>query len=130
MRRTLAGTRVILTGATGGIGRATADVLVRAGAPLVIGARATDALQAPADDVRTIVPGLTNSGFNRNMLRRDGKMNIPFGSGMPPERVAAGIGSAIRRNRRETVLGFEARWMLRFHRFLPRFTNWLITRKV
>jgi short-subunit dehydrogenase len=81
-------------------------------------------------DVLTIVPGLTNSGFDRNMLRRDGKMNIPFGTGMPPERVAAGIVRAIRRNRRETVLGFEARWMLRFNRFLPRVLNWLIARKV
>lgn len=81
-------------------------------------------------EVLTIVPGLTNSGFDRNMLRRDGKMNIPFGSGMPPERVAAGIVDAIRRNRRETVLGTEARWMLRFNRFAPRFLNWMIARKV
>ena len=81
-------------------------------------------------DVLTIVPGLTNSGFDRHMLRKDGRMSIPFGTGMPPERVAAGIVEAIRRNRRETVLGTEARWMLRFKRFLPRVLNWLIARKV
>jgi short-subunit dehydrogenase len=81
-------------------------------------------------DVLTIIPGLTNSGFERNMLRRDGRMNIPFGRGMAPERVAAGIVRAIRTNRRETVLGFDARWMLRLNRFAPRFLNWLITRKV
>lgn len=83
-----------------------------------------------AIDVLTIVPGLTNSGFDRNMLRRDGKMNIPFGTGMAPDRVAAGIVRAIERNRRETVLGSEAKWMLRFNRFLPRLLNWLIARKV
>jgi short-subunit dehydrogenase len=81
-------------------------------------------------DVLTIVPGLTSSGFDRNMLRRDGKMNIPFGSGMPPEQVAVGIVRAIQKNRRETVLGFEARWMLRLNRFVPRLLNWLIVRKV
>ena len=81
-------------------------------------------------DVLTIVPGLTNSGFDRNLLRRDGKMNIPFGTGMAPEQVADGIVRAIERNRRETVLGSEARWMLRFNRFTPRLLNWLIARKV
>jgi short-subunit dehydrogenase len=81
-------------------------------------------------DVLTIVPGLTDSGFDRNMLRRDGKMNIPFGSGMTPEQVAAGLVRAIETNRRETILGFEARWMLRLNRFTPRLLNWLIARKV
>jgi NAD(P)-dependent dehydrogenase (short-subunit alcohol dehydrogenase family) len=81
-------------------------------------------------DVLTIVPGLTNSGFDRHVLRRDGKMNIPFGRGMPPEEVAAGIVRAIRTGRRETVLGLEARWMLRLNRFVPRVLNWVITRKV
>ena len=260
MRRDLSGKRVILTGATGGIGRATAEALTRAGARLVIAARSADDLKQLADDlgqlggevvpvacdvtvaadrerlietavralggldilinnsgvgsfghfatstedvvrrvmevnffgpvelirlavphlmagdqpavvnvasmtgrlgmpawpeysaskfalvgmsealrgefarfdidVLTIVPGLTNSGFDRNMLRKDGRMDIPFGTGMPPERVAVGIVDAIRANRRETVLGTEARWMLRFKRFLPRVLNRLIARKV
>jgi short-subunit dehydrogenase len=81
-------------------------------------------------DVLTVVPGLTNSGFDRNMLRRDGRADIPFGSGMTPEYVAGGIVAAIRTNRRETVLGSEARWILRLNRFTPRLLNWLVARKV
>jgi short-subunit dehydrogenase len=81
-------------------------------------------------DVLTIVPGLTNSGFDKHMLRRDGKMNIPFGSGMAPDYVAAGIVDAIVRNRRETVLGTEAKRILRMNRFFPRLLNRLIARRV
>src|SRR4051794_38339304 len=52
MRRDLAGKRVILTGATGGIGRATAAELVRAGARLAIAARSEDTLADLAEDLR------------------------------------------------------------------------------
>ena len=55
MRRDLTGKRVILTGATGGIGQATAAALVRAGARLVIAARSEDTLSDLAEDLR--VPG-------------------------------------------------------------------------
>jgi short-subunit dehydrogenase len=81
-------------------------------------------------DVITIVPGLTDSGFQTNCLRNDGKADIRFTEGMKPEDVATGIVDAIRRNRREVVLGGEARRLLRFNRFFPRLTNWLIARKV
>lgn len=81
-------------------------------------------------DVLTILPGLTNSGYNNNLIRNDGKMNIRYDKGMSPEYVADGMLDAIRRNRRETVLGSEAKWMLRANRFFPRLTNWLIARKV
>jgi short-subunit dehydrogenase len=81
-------------------------------------------------DVITVVPGLTDSGFHTHCLRNDGKADIRFEDGMRPEEVAAGIVDAIRRNRREVVLGREARRLLRFNRFFPRVTNWLIARKV
>lgn len=81
-------------------------------------------------DVIAIVPGLTRSDFNRHLLRNDGKMDIPFDKGMEPTYVAKQIVSAIRRNRKEVVLGSEAKWMLRFNRFLPRLLNRLIARKV
>ena len=40
------------------------------------------------------------------------------------------ITDAIRKNRTETVIGREAVWLLRFNRFFPRLTDWLIARKV
>src|SRR5262245_51365603 len=60
-------------------------------------------------DVITIVPGLTNSGFETHWLRADGKLDMKAWKGMPPERVAAGILWAVRKNRREVVLGSEAK---------------------
>jgi len=81
-------------------------------------------------DVITVVPGMTDSGFQNNWLRTEGKAELRFEDGMKPEEVAAGILDAIRRNRREVVLGGEARRLLRFNRFFPRLTNWLIARKV
>ncbi|MBN9118340.1 MAG: SDR family oxidoreductase [Planctomycetes bacterium] len=81
-------------------------------------------------DVLTIVPGMTDSGFQNNWLRTDGKADLRFDAGMTPEYLAAKIVSAIRKNRTETVVGSEARRLLRFNRYFPRLTNWLIARKV
>jgi short-subunit dehydrogenase len=50
-RRTLAACRVLITGASGGIGRALAIELARAGAHLVLNARREDMLRTVADEV-------------------------------------------------------------------------------
>jgi NAD(P)-dependent dehydrogenase (short-subunit alcohol dehydrogenase family) len=81
-------------------------------------------------DVLTIVPGMTNSGFQNNWLRTEGKADLRFEHGMTPADVAVGIVNAIRANKTESVLGGEARRLLRFNKFFPRLTNWLIVRKV
>jgi short-subunit dehydrogenase len=81
-------------------------------------------------EVITVVPGMTDSGFQNHWLRTDGKADLKFEEGMKPEEVAAGILDAIRKNRREVILGSEAKRLLRFNRFFPRLTNWLIARKV
>jgi len=81
-------------------------------------------------DMITVVPGLTNSGFERNWLRADGRANLQFETGMTPEFLAARIVEAIQANRREVVFGGEARTLLRINRFFPRLTNWLIARNV
>jgi len=81
-------------------------------------------------DVLTIVPGMTDSGFRENWIRTEGKADLRFEKGMTPVDVAAGIVEAIRTNKTETVLGREARRLLRFNKFFPRLTNWLIARKV
>jgi hypothetical protein len=64
------------------------------------------------------------------MLRSEGRMKIDFTRGMPPADVAAGILRSLRKSKTETVLGRDARWMLRVHKFFPRLLDWLIARKV
>jgi hypothetical protein len=64
------------------------------------------------------------------MLRNEGRMKIDFSVGMPPEAVASAILKVLQENRAETVLGREARWMLRFNRFFPGLLNRLLVRKV
>ncbi len=94
----------------------------------------TEALRAEMTryeiDVLLVLPGLTASGLRKALLKNTGRMDIKFDDGMPPEKVAAGIVQALRKNRAETVLGGEARWLLRFHRFFPRLLDWLIARRV
>jgi short-subunit dehydrogenase len=81
-------------------------------------------------DVMTLIPGMTNSGFQEHWLRTEGKADLQFETGMSPDYLAARIVEAIRANRREVIFGGEARRLLRFNRFFPRLTNWLIARKV
>jgi short-subunit dehydrogenase len=94
----------------------------------------TDSLRAEltrfAIDVLLILPGLTRSDLGRHLLRDTGRMKIDFDQGQPPERVAAGILNALVRNRSETVLGTDARWMLRINKFFPRLVDRLLARKV
>jgi short-subunit dehydrogenase len=81
-------------------------------------------------DVLLVLPGLTRSDLSRNLLHNTGRMNIDFAGGMAPEAVAAGILRAVRRNRTETVLGWDARWLLRVHKFFPRFMDRMLARRV
>jgi short-subunit dehydrogenase len=81
-------------------------------------------------DVLLIVPGLTRSELARHLLRNSGKANIPFERGMPVETVARAVLTALERNRTETVLGWDAKWLLRVHRFFPRLVDRLLARKV
>ena len=76
------------------------------------------------------MPGLTRSGLIAALLRNEGRHEIDFTKGMPPEKVAAGILRALRKNRTETVLGCDARWMLLVNRFLPRLVDRLLARQV
>ncbi len=81
-------------------------------------------------DTLLIVPGLTRSDLARHLLRNTGRAKIAFDRGMPPEAVARGILHALVHNRTETVLGWDARWMLRVQRFFPRLVDRLLARKV
>lgn len=81
-------------------------------------------------DILLIIPGLTRSGLHDNMLRNEGRMKIEFDKGQRPEVVADTILTSLKSNRTEVVVGWEARWILWFHRWLPRFTEWRIQRQV
>ena len=81
-------------------------------------------------DVLLILPGLTNSGLFGRLLRTEGRMKIDPAKGMSPAAVAAGILRALERNRAESILGSDARWLLRVNRFLPRIVDRLMARKV
>jgi short-subunit dehydrogenase len=81
-------------------------------------------------DVLLILPGLTRSDLARHLLRNEGRMKIDFTTGMAPEQVAERILRTLRVNRTETVVGRDARWMLRVNKFFPRLVDWLIARRV
>jgi short-subunit dehydrogenase len=81
-------------------------------------------------DVLLILPGLTRSDLMSHLLRNEGRMKIRMDRGLRPEETAAGILNALVKNRTETVLGWDARWILRVNRFLPRLVDRLLARKV
>jgi short-subunit dehydrogenase len=81
-------------------------------------------------DVLLVVPGLTRTDLGKHLLRNVGRMKIDFSGGMPAEAVAERIVGVIEKNRTETVLGGEAKWILRVNRFLPRLVDRLLARKV
>lgn len=81
-------------------------------------------------DVLLAVPGLTRSELPQHFLRSEGRAKIAFDSGMDPEAVAARIINGLKKNRTETVIGRDARWMLLANRFFPRLVDYLLARKV
>ncbi len=83
-----------------------------------------------AIDVLLVLPGLTRSELWQHLLRNTGRYPLDVSKGMPPEKVAAGILRALRKNSTETVLGWDARWILRTNRFLPRMVDALLARKI
>jgi short-subunit dehydrogenase len=81
-------------------------------------------------DLLLIVPGLTRTEFRDHQLRHEGKLKLEEESGMTAEEVARAVLVALGSNRRETVLGWDARWMIRVHRFFPGLFSRLLARKV
>jgi short-subunit dehydrogenase len=81
-------------------------------------------------DVVTIVPGLTKTGLNDHLLRKEGRADLPFESGMEPAEVARRIVAALRAGSTEVVLGSEAKKMLLVNKFAPQFLNRRIAREI
>jgi len=81
-------------------------------------------------DVLLVLPGLTKTELSAHLLRNEGRYKVDYSKGMAPEAVAEAILDALQRNKTETVLGRDARWMLRVNRFFPGLVNRLMARKV
>jgi short-subunit dehydrogenase len=81
-------------------------------------------------DVLLVLPGLTRSDFWPHLMRHTGRYQLDVNKGMAPEQVAAGILWALKRNRTETILGWDARWLLRINRLLPRLVDALLARQI
>ena len=81
-------------------------------------------------DVLLMLPGLTRTEFSQHFLRSEGRAEIDFAGGMPPENLAARIVRSLTKNRTETVIGRDARWMLLVNKFFPRLVDRLLARKV
>jgi short-subunit dehydrogenase len=76
------------------------------------------------------LPGLTHSDLWQHLLRNTGRYRLDVRKGLAPEKVAHGILHALKKNRTETILGWDARWMLRVNRFLPRLVDALLARQI
>jgi short-subunit dehydrogenase len=81
-------------------------------------------------DVLLVLPGLTRTDPARHLLRNEGRMKFDFTGAMPPEQVASHILAAVQKNRAETVVGWQAAWLLRANRIWPGFVNRMLARKV
>ncbi len=81
-------------------------------------------------DILLIIPGLTKSEFSQHFLRSEGKAKIEYDKGMEPADVAARIIRSLQKNKTETWIGSDTQWMLRVNRWLPRFVDYMLARKV
>jgi short-subunit dehydrogenase len=81
-------------------------------------------------DILLMVPGLTSSEFSQHFLRSEGRAQIEYDKGMPPEYVASRIIRSLEKNKTETWIGSDTNWMLRVNRWFPRFVDWMIARRV
>ncbi len=81
-------------------------------------------------DVLLVLPGLTRTNLDRNLLHQNGRRVIDFQRGMPASDVARSVLRALRKNRAETVLGWEALWLLRLNRLMPWLVDWGLSRYV
>src|SRR5262245_49869310 len=82
-------------------------------------------------DVLVMLPGLVKSDdLGRHLLRNEGRMKTLFENAQPPEEVADAILESLRKNRKETPIGWQSRWLVRVNRFAPRFVDRMMARKV
>ena len=82
MRVSLQGKKILITGASSGIGKATARACIAAGMQCVINARRKDKLETLADELGencTAIDGdVTKKGFNQQLLDESGELYAIF----------------------------------------------------
>ena len=83
-RRVLAGRVAIVTGANGGLGKATAEGLAAAGATVILACRRPEAAEAAAAEIRARVPQVNIHGTDLSRLNT---------AAWPCPRPQAGVGS-------------------------------------
>ena len=68
----VSGRRAVVTGSTAGIGRATAEGLVRAGASVVINGRGSERVDKAVQEMRQAFPGRDISGIVADLSTAEG----------------------------------------------------------
>jgi short-subunit dehydrogenase len=81
-------------------------------------------------DVVVLLPGVTQTNLGGNLLHHDGKIAFRFENGMTTQYVAQQALLALRNGTAETVLRWEARWMVRVNRWFPWLVDWGLRRVV
>ncbi len=81
-------------------------------------------------DVLVVCPGLTQTNFSRNMLEQKAKVPMDHMRGMTSEQVAAATLRAIEKGRNETTLTFKGKLICLVSRFLPRFADFFVKKRV
>ena len=82
-------------------------------------------------DVLVVLPGLVKSDdLGRHLLRNEGRMQHLFADAQPAEEVADAVLKSLRHNRKETPVGWQSKWLVRAQRFMPRFVDRMMARKV
>jgi short-subunit dehydrogenase len=82
-------------------------------------------------DVLLVVPGLARvDDFEKHLLRNEGRIYINWKRAQTPETVAFGIVRALRRNWKETVIGWLALQVHRLSRVWPSLVDGIMIRKV
>jgi short-subunit dehydrogenase len=81
-------------------------------------------------DVLVVCPGLTQTNFSRNMLEQKALVPMDHMRGMTSEQVAAAALRAIEKGKNETTLTFKGKLICLVTRFLPRFADFFVKKKV
>ena len=81
-------------------------------------------------DVIVVNPGLTQTNFSHNMIEQKAMVQLDHLRGMTSEEVATATLRALARGQEDITLTMKGKLLVLFSRFLPRFVDFMIKRKV